>query len=167
MRRLIAFGGLLFVLFAASGADLGACGEKFFFYGRVLKHQQTMAAPVPGVVLLYTNPASKLPAVLRETKLDELLKRVGHKVEAISDAVALSTALKSGRYDVLLVDPADGDRWKTPGVVVVPVLYKPTKTEDQTAVKTYASVLKADKANEAIALVNNLVRSRSKTRPTP
>ena len=67
MRRLIAFGGSSRPV-AASGADLRACGEKFFFYGRVLKFQQTMAAPVPGVVLLYSNPASKLPAVLRQTK---------------------------------------------------------------------------------------------------
>jgi hypothetical protein len=69
----------------------------------------------------------------------------------------------------VLVDPADaGKAAQLKGAaVVVPVLYRLTKTENQAAERVYASVLKADKANDAIVLVNNLVRSRSKTRPTP
>jgi len=166
MRRLIAFGGFVFVVFSANTA-LSACGEKFFFYGRVVTQQQILAARVPGLVAMYTNPASKLPAVLQQTKLDEHLKAAGHKVDSITNAEALSRALKSGRYDVLLVDAADADQWKASGVVVVPVLYKPTKMEDRAAGKNYASVLKADKTNEAILMVNNLIKARPKTRPTP
>jgi hypothetical protein len=172
MRRLVAFSAFLVVVFAAGGSDLSACGEKFFFAGRFINWQQAMAAPVPGAVLLYTNPASKLPAVLQETKLDQLLKRAGHKVEMIADAGALSRALRSGRYDILLIDPADAGQaaqWKAaaPGVVVVPVLYRPTKTEQQAAEKTYARVLKADKTNDAISLVNNVIKARPKIRATP
>lgn len=170
MRRMTAFGGFLLVLFAAGGSDLSACGEKFFFFGRVIKHQQSMAAPVPGVVLLYTNPASRLPAVVRATKLDELLKSVGHRVEAIADAGEVSRVLKSGRYDLLLVDPADAaqaKQWAPPGVVVVPVLHRPTKPELRAAQKTYARVLTADKTNDALVLVNDIVRSRPKARATP
>jgi hypothetical protein len=169
MRRLIAFSAFLVLLLAAGGSDLSACGEKFFFVGRLVKYQQAMAAPVPGVILLYTNPASKLPAILKETKLDALLKTAGHKVEAIADAGALSRALSSGRYDLLLVDAGDADQvaqWKAaaPGVVVIPVLYRPTKTEQQAAEQTYVRVLKADKTTDALALVNNIVRSRPKVR---
>ena len=172
MRRLLAFGAVLVVLCAAGGSDLSACGEKFYFVGRLVKYQQPMTAQVPGLVLLYTNPASTLPATLRETKLADMLKAAGHKVETVSDPAALTRALGTGRYDLLLVSAADmaaAPQWKTaaPAITVVPVLYKATKAEQQAATQASAKVLKADKTNDAIVLVNNLIKARPKARATP
>jgi len=170
MRRLLAFG--LFVSVATTTtADLSACGEKGFFLGRIFSFAQGMSAPVPGTVLLYTNPASKIPAVLKETNLDGLLKSAGHKVEVVADASAVSRALSSGRYDIVIVDPADAAvaaEWKkaAPTVVVVPVVYKPTKPDLQAAERVNTRVLKAEKAADAITLVNDIVRARSRTKPS-
>ncbi len=173
MRRLIASGVFLALLLATGRADLSACGEKFFFVGRLVTYrQQTMAGSPPGSVLLYTNPASKLPAIIKETKLDELLKSAGHKVDTVSEVGALKGAVNSGRYDLLLVDVDDvaqASQWKSaaPGLVVVPVLYRPTRTESAAADRTYSRILKdPGKANDVLALVNDVVRSHKKGRTT-
>jgi len=169
MRRLIALGAFVCVLILSSGKDLAACGEKFFFAGRVVRWQQIMTAPVPGVVLMYANPASKMPAILRQTSLEALLKKAGHKIEVIADAAKLADAIASGRYDVLLVDPADAqtEQWKTvaPRLVVVPVLYKPSTTERQATEKAYPRVLQANNGYESLRLVNNVMRARAHTTP--
>jgi len=166
MRRLIAFGAFVCVLILSSGKDLAACGEKFFFAGRVVKWQQVMSAKVPGQVLMYVNPASKMPAVMRETSLEALLRKAGHKVEVITTEAALKSAVTSGRYDVLLLDPADADKWKAPGLVVVPVLYNTPKTERKAIEQTYARVLKAYNGFQSLTLVNNVMMAKPKTRTT-
>ena len=161
---------LLFVSVAVclNRTDLNACGDKFLFVGRVVKYQQTIAASSPGSILLYTNPSSKLPAAIQEMKLDTLLSLAGHRVEAIADASALTRAVGTGRYDLLLVDAADADHWKAaaPGLIVVPVLYHPSKTEQIAAEQTYKRILKAPaKAGDTLALVSEVMKLRPKARP--
>jgi hypothetical protein len=170
MARLIACGVFLSILVCASSPDLKACGDKFLFVGRVVKYQQTIATSTPGSILLYTNPTSKLPAAIQEMKLDTLLSLAGHRVDAIADASALTRALSTGRYDLLLVDAADAahaDQWRAvaTGLVVVPVLYHPSKPEQAAAEQTYKRILRAPgKANETLTLVNEVMKLRPKAR---
>jgi hypothetical protein len=173
MFRLIAFGAFVSLLVCANSPDLKACGDKFLFVGRVVKYQQTITASTPGSILFYMNSASKLPAAVQETKLDKLLSLAGHRVELVADTGELTRALATRRYDLLLVDAADAaqvDQWKAaaPGLVVVPVLYHPSKTELVAAEKTYKRILKApDKANDMLALVNDVIKLRAKAKPAP
>src|SRR5262245_44075489 len=167
MRRLIAFSAIV-VLCVAGAADLSACGEKFFFAGRLVKWADAMKAPVPGTLLVYTNPASNLPVALQQTRLDQYLKKAGHKVDVVADAAKVEAALKTGRYDVLLVSPGDmaqATRWQTnaSAITISSVLYKPTKEVRQAA----GRAVDAEKLNEAIVLVNNLVKARPRARTTP
>ena len=170
MSRLIAGAVFLSILVSASSPELKACGDKFLFVGRVLKYQQTIATSTPGSILLYTNPTSKLPAAIQEMKLDTLLSLAGHRVEAIADAGALTRALSTGRYDLLLVDAADAahaDQWKAvaTGLVVVPVLYHPSKPEQVAAEHSYKRILTAPgKATETLSLVSDVMKRRPKAR---
>jgi hypothetical protein len=172
MAKKTAFCLLVLLLLYERGLDVNACGDKFLFVGRVLKYQQAVTASNPGSIALYTNPASKLPAAVQELKLDTLLPLAGHHVEAIADAKALTRALGSGRYDLLLVDLADAEHiaeWRAaaPALVILPVLYHPTKTEQLAAEQTYKRILKTPaKPGETLALVNNVLKERRKAPAT-
>jgi hypothetical protein len=170
MTKVLIFGAFLSIVLAAAEPDLQACGDKFLFVGRIVKYQQTVAASSPASILIYMNPASKLPAAVQETKLDSLLSMAGHRVEAVGDSEAVARAVRTGRYDVLLVDAADAphaDLWKAaaPSLVVVPVLYHATKAEQVAAEQTYKRILKAPaKPTDSLALVNEIMKGRPKAR---
>ena len=171
MRRLMAFSTFL-ILCVAGGADLSACGEKFYLIGRLVKWQQAMAAPVPGAVLLYVNPQSNLPEVLQKTGLAEMLKTAGHTVDSVSEPAALERVLKTGRHQLLLVSAADMARaaqWKAdaPAITIVPVLYKAKKADEQAAKGTGSPVVKADKTRDSVLLVNSIIKSLPRARTTP
>src|SRR5262249_9567280 len=96
------------------------------------------------------------------------LSLAGHHVDTIAEAGALTRALSSRRYDLLLVDAADAGhpaQWKaaSPTLIVVPGLYHPTKAQQVVAGQTYKSIPKAPpKANRDLALVKEVLKQRPK-----
>jgi hypothetical protein len=170
MVKALAAAAFVSMLVSLTGQDLTACGDKFLFVGRVLKYQQTVTASSPASILLYMNPASKLPAAVQESKLDSLLTMAGHHVETLADRDAVARAVGTGRFDLLLIDAADAvhaDQWRTaaPALVIVPVLYRASKAEQVAAEHTYKRILKTPaKATDTLALVNDVMKGRPKAR---
>lgn len=77
------------------------------------------------------------------------MKQSGHKFQRVEDSAALEQALKTGTYDLLLVDRADADGAQqqvqsTPSrPMVLPIVYKSTKFEASQVEKRFHCVLKA------------------------
>ena len=83
------------------GGDLLACGDKFLIGGRGTRYQRPKNARAASV-LIYADPASGLPAVLRDVKVESILKQEGHKSTTVETLEQLRAILASGRFDVIL-----------------------------------------------------------------
>jgi hypothetical protein len=113
---------LLFSIFAS------ACGDKLLVLGRGLdfdnltaRHKASILAYVPA-----TLPPS---AAVSDTQFHAALKKAGHKLRLIQDAGILAEDVRSGRYDLILVDFQDAPTVEKQvtaaavNAVVMPVVY--------------------------------------------
>jgi hypothetical protein len=123
----------------------------------------------PASILAYAPENSPVPAVLRELERRSALKQSGHKFHTVEDSAGLDEALKTGKYDLLLVDRADADRAQqrvqsTPSrPMVLPVIYKSTKAEATQVEKMYHCVLKAPgSSSQYLAAIDEAMELRSK-----
>lgn len=89
-----------------TGTDLLACGDKFLVAGRGTRYQRPKNARAASI-LIYANPASGLPAILRSVSLESWLKHEGHRSTTVETPEQLSAILAGGRFDVILA--ASGD----------------------------------------------------------
>ncbi|HKC25084.1 MAG TPA: hypothetical protein VKF32_10105, partial [Thermoanaerobaculia bacterium] len=106
MKRRIRLSALVAAAGVFAGADLYACGDKFLVAGRGTRYQRPKNARAASI-LIYANPASGLPAVLRSVSVESLLKREGHRSTTVETPEQLSAILAGGRFDVVLA--AGGD----------------------------------------------------------
>jgi len=131
---------------AGSPAALG-CGDKFVVLGRGVRFGRAYAAKFPGSVLIYVNPASHMPAAMKEFRLETMIRAAGHKTRVVESTADFEQALASDKYDIVLADIGDGaDALKRAGSVsakptVIPVLYKPTPTELEEVEKKYGCLI--------------------------
>jgi hypothetical protein len=163
-------------LVAAAGAAvllsagvLSACGDKFVVLGRATRFGQMRAAAHPASILIYNNPASRIPAAEKEYRLATTLRSAGHRPLVLQDRVQLEEAVASRDYDVVLADIADADaieqvaRAASPGTVVVPVLYNPSGAELAGAERQYSCVLKASRKNDdLLSVIDEAMKSKAK-----
>ena len=96
MNRITAIATLGYAL-ALACPSACACGEGQFNMGQGLRYQGYLA-PHPATVLVYDNGASDRRALYAG------LQKAGHKVTVVGTADAMSQALQSGRYDVVIAD---------------------------------------------------------------
>jgi hypothetical protein len=164
---LLAFAAVVFL--SGSPAALG-CGDKFVVLGRGVRFGRAFAAKNPGAILLYVNPASHMPAAMREFRLEEALKAAGHKARVVESPADLQKALASAKYDIVLADIAD-----TPDVQkdaasaaskpsVVPVLYKPTPAELAAVEKKYGCLIApaSSRTADLLPVLDQAMQSRAK-----
>jgi hypothetical protein len=123
---------------------LSACGDKFLLLGRSVGYDQILKASRPGTVLLYSSP--NLPTVLSDGRFSALLELAGHRQRAITDRQTLEQALRSGKVDLVLADPAAShdiaDVVRTSSTaLIVPVLSKGAAASRSDLQRTYAVVL--------------------------
>lgn len=83
------------------GGDLLACGDKFLVAGRGTRYQRPKSARAASV-LIYANPASGLPAALKNVKVDAVFKHEGHRSTTVETFDQLSAILAGGRFDVVV-----------------------------------------------------------------
>jgi hypothetical protein len=154
---------------ALSARTAAACGDKFVVVGRVTSLGQMKATANPASILIYSNPASRIPAAEREYRLASTLKRVGHKTLVLQDRVQVDEALVSRGFDLVLADFTDASsleqtvRSLSPDTLVIPVLYKPSGAELAEAEKHYGCLLKASgKNDDLLTVVDEAMKSRAK-----
>jgi ABC-type amino acid transport substrate-binding protein len=131
-----------------SGSTLAlGCGDKLLVIGRGVRFQRAYAGR-PANLVIYSRGTQSARA-LGSARVQATLKQAGHKLQTVQGASQLSEVLKSGKVDVVLADFADlagitRQLQSAPSsVVVLPVLFKPSKAELAAAQKEYKLALKA------------------------
>lgn len=140
------FLSLLIVSAVASSGLLNAnaCGDKTLRVGRGIRFYKVFAARHPSAILIHTPaiPDGKAP------QLNAYLQKVGYKTRTVDDTAQLSEALKSGQYQLALVDLADAANMQrqvesaASKTVIVPVVYKRAKAEQAAAARQYKVIVK-------------------------
>jgi hypothetical protein len=98
-RMMLLFGTVAAI--AAATAQVNACGDKFLRLGRSPR-PNAYAAVHRAAILLYV-PGAKAGDV---KEYESFLKRAGHRPAAVRDAAALSSALASEDYDIVITPVA-------------------------------------------------------------
>ena len=167
MQRLRFAGAVLGSAALMSGPAGLACGDKLLAIGRGVRFQRAFAQRQANVVI-YSN-GSQTGATLRSTKVLTTLKQAGHTLQTVEGPAQLNEALQLRRVDVVLADFADlagitRQLQSAPSKpVVLPVLFKPSKTELTAAQREYRFALKApgDEVQYLVA-IDEAMKSRLK-----
>jgi CheY-like chemotaxis protein len=166
-RLLLAFAA--FVFLGGSAAVLG-CGDKFVVLGRGMRLGRASPAKFPGAVLIYVNPASHMPAAMKEFRLEATIKGAGHKTRVVESGADLEQALASGKYDIVLADIADSPGVQKGAAIaaskpsVIPVLYKPTPAELAEVEKKYGCLIApaSSRSPDLLPVLDLAMQSRAK-----
>src|SRR6266487_3436138 len=122
-----------------------ACGDKFIIVGRCVDYLRTHSAQHPGHVLILWSSNSKAAAAIRDVELQNFLQQAGHRVNVMEDSDRTPEAVKSGAYDIVLVDAADADRLRLnlvgTSTRVLPVMYQATNAEVEQVRQNYRCAL--------------------------
>lgn len=111
-----------------------ACGDKTMRVKTGLRYYQE-AKKSPSTILIHS---AALPAG-KATELRDFLNEVGHKAMAIDDIRRVSNELRARHYNLVLTNLAEAPNLQkevnsfTPKTIVVPVLLKPSRAEEQAA----------------------------------
>ena len=166
MRRHLFLVGVLAAVTAV--ADLNACGDKFLRAGRSTR-TKGYAAVYPASILIY-KPSGTAKGL---NEFAALLKKAGHKPVALRTESALTNALSSAKYDVVIADYSDAGMLRehlrsasaNPGFL--PILHKPTKAQEDEVSKEFPHLLKPEKMTKYDALdeIDHLMESLRKVTP--
>ena len=148
-----AFIGML-LLFVGVGAAqrLAACGDKYLSVGLGTHYHRSAAERQAAAVLVYANAGSELARLLAALSVEAAMDKAGYRPAIASSAAELDTALRTRKWDVVVVDGRDTQAvvqrlQKASPPHVVPVLTRPTKDELKQAEKTYETVLNTPTKN--------------------
>src|SRR5690242_1905487 len=160
--------GLLVTNIALTISAAIACGDKLMLLAGGGRFRQVYARTHPASILAYVRPNSAVPGVVRELELQRTLQQTGYTFFAVQDAPRLDEALKTGKYDVLLIDIADVEgleqRLSARSMpLVLPVVYKATKDDATTIQKRFHCILKAPgSADRYLAALDQAMMTRLK-----
>lgn len=147
MRRVGIIGVAGAMLFLPS-QPLEACGDKLLSMARAFRLHSAYTAWRSASILIY-RVRNAGENTVKEPQLQLSLRQAGHKVATVENASQLAEALRSGQFDLVLADIGDAStltRQVAPfrsNPLVLPVIYKPTKSEWTAAEKQFHFVLKA------------------------
>lgn len=162
-----------FLIFAAVAGALAlgpgvaaGCGDKFVLIGGAARVNRSK---FPSRVLVFMNPASRVPAAEKEFHVEATLTAAGHKTKVVESASEVEKALESGKYDLVLADVADvsGLRKQCSAIAskpaVLPILYKPTAAELAAAEKEANCLVRpSKKSSDLLAVIDETMKDRSK-----
>jgi hypothetical protein len=162
---------LVIAMWAAAADLLSACGDKFIRIGRQLRYGRYVAV-YPASILVY-GPSRSAPA--RIPDLPAALKRAGHSTTVVTSPEQLSTALRTGKFDLVLAGLEEATEVVRQARIVpsqpdvVPVLIKPTKSDEKAAqaVSTCRVNASAPHKNDALAEIDHQMELRLKRRANP
>jgi hypothetical protein len=146
MRRSLILLGFLLV-----GAVAWACGDKLML---IMGARSSLIRPGHAALILAYPGQSASAGVIRSLQLQPAVKKAGHKIQVVEDSTGLDSALKAGKYDVVMADVASAGEISqhissAPSKpVLLPVAFKASKEEQSAAQKKYHCLLKAPSDTE-------------------
>ena len=102
-KRLFAI-ALFTITTLGAWTDVRACGDKFLVPTRGTRFQRP---PEPAAILVYANSAVA-PASVNNAAIDSMLRKAGYRPTSVNNVADFDKALGQGRWDLVLVDLADG-----------------------------------------------------------
>jgi hypothetical protein len=165
-RRFLAIAAIAAGVLALGEGVAAGCGDKFVLIGGAARVNRSK---FPSRVLVYMNPASRVPAAEKEFHVEATLTAAGHKAKVVESGAEVQKALDTGKYDLVLADVADvpelrkqcGASASKPAVL--PLLYKPTAAELATAEKEANCLVRpSKKSSDLLAVIDETMRDRSK-----
>jgi len=136
---------LLVFAFFVTTVGVWACGDKLMLVMGVRPSQVRPGRAAS--ILLYPQGNSASSALIRQVQTRPALKKAGHKFQMVEDPAGLDTALRSGKYDVVLADVAVADELSkqlqaAPSrPVVLPDAYNVSKAEQSAVQKKFHCIL--------------------------
>jgi hypothetical protein len=135
----------------ATAPSARACGEGQINEGKGLPYQSYLA-PRPATVLIYANPDPTASESQRQT-LYAGLQQAGHKLIVVTDAAALSAALRERHFDVVItafdstdiVAAAAGSNDQNGKTTLIPVVAKSERNSPR--VLSHYSIVLVDGAS--------------------
>ena len=165
-RRVLAIAATVAGALALGQGVAAGCGDKFVLVGGAARINRSK---FPSRVLVFMNPASRIPAAEKEFHVEATLTAAGHKAKVVESEAEVERALESGKYDLVLADYADvPDLRKRCGAsaskpAVLPLLYKPTAAELAAAEKEANCLVRpSKKSSDLLAVIDDTMRDRSK-----
>jgi hypothetical protein len=141
MRRSLILLGFLLV-----GAVAWGCGDKLML---IMGAKGALIRPGHAAVILAYPGQTASASVIRSLQVQPVMKKAGHKIQVVEDATGLDSALKAGKYDVVVADVASAGEISqhlsavASKPVLLPVAFKASKEEQSAAQKKYHCLLKA------------------------
>lgn len=152
LRRFCLLFAVLIVVAYAS-ADAYACGDKFLRVGRSARFRR-YASVHPSAIVLFA-PKWTGNGI---SEFEAMLKRAGHKPVTVTTQAALSDTLASANYDMVIsafaYASAARDALQSSGstAALLPVVYQPTRSEDEQAKAMFMVLLRPEKMTRFEAL---------------
>jgi CheY-like chemotaxis protein len=163
LRRALAV-GIVVVVMGPASMDLSACGDKFVRVGRGAR-AKGYAAIHPASILIYKPNGTAKGLKIFESQL----KKAGHKPVALMDGAALSRALGSAKFDVVIADYADASMLEQqfraaslePGLL--PILHQSTDAQETEVRKHYHCIITPERMTpyEALEEIDHLMQLRA------
>ena len=151
-----------------SGPRVNACGDRLLVLGRGVRFQVD-AAEYPASILHFMNPARPESGDLTDSKLEAILRQAGHRLHSVTSAKEFAEALRTGRYDIVLIDFADAPvleemvQASASKPLVLPFLYTKEKAAISAAAQRYGLVLKAPgKVGYLLATIDRAMELKQK-----
>jgi hypothetical protein len=166
MKRLSLLATMVLGLLALGRGAATGCGDKFVLIGGGARVNRSK---FPSRVLVFMNPASRIPAAEKEFHVEATLAAAGHKPKVVESKAEVEKALDSGNYDIVLADFTDvPDLQKKCGAsaskpAVLPLLYKPTAEELAAAEKEANCLVRPSKrSSDLLAVIDETMQSRQR-----
>ena len=146
-----------------------ACGDKLMLSLGNVRYGQVNGSAHPAVILAYTPRNSPVADVVKELELQSAAKRAGVTFYSLDDPARLDEALKSQKYDLLLVDAGDADslegQVQSSKTLVLPVVYQSSKAAAAEEEKKFHCVLTApNSAGRYLSAIDRAMEVKQKTR---
>jgi len=165
-RQILAIAATVAGALALGQGVASGCGDKFVLVGGAARVNRSK---FPSRVLVFMNPASRVPAAEKEFHVEATLTAAGHKTKVVESEAEVEKALQSGKYDLVLADAADVPELRKQCSAsaskpsVLPLLYKPTAAELSAAEKeANCQVRPSKKSSDLLAVIDETMRDRSK-----
>ena len=165
-RRVLVIAAAVAGVLALGQGVASGCGDKFVMLGGGARINRSK---YPSRVLVFMNPASRVPAAEKEFHVEATLTAAGHKAKVVESEAEVQKALETGKYDLVLADVTDvPELRKQCGAIaskpaVLPLLYKPTPEELSAAEKeANCNVRPSKKSSDLLAVIDETMKDRSK-----
>lgn len=165
-RRVFAIAATVAGALVLGHSVAAGCGDKFVLIGGAARINR---AKFPSRVLVYMNPASRVPAAEKEFHVEATLVAAGHTAKVVETESEVDKALASGKYDIVLADVADVPTLRkycgasAAKTSVLPLLYKPTAEELSAAEKESQCLVRpSKKSSDLLAVVDETMKDRTK-----